>query len=194
MNELRLPQNPKKAAFLDRDGVINYDLGYVHKVSDFLLLPDAVKGMLHLQELGYLLVVVTNQSGIGRGYFSELEYHAFSDHMVAQLTAEGIKLSGVYFCPHKPHLLAPAENQPQCCCRKPAPGLILKAALDLNIIVDQSIIIGDKQSDMQAGRAAGLSRCFLISDDDYVRKENDKHDNNFSSLAAVAEQLSSETC
>ena len=114
------PAGKSKAAFLDRDGVINRDKSYVYKISDFEFMPDAVEGLRLLQILGYALVVVTNQSGIGRGYFSEQAYQRFSDYMVGQLASEGIELAGIYFCPHLPPEGGAAGHGGSAACRIPS--------------------------------------------------------------------------
>lgn len=175
-----------KAAFLDRDGVINRDKNYVYKICDFEFMPDAVAGLRLLQTLGYALVVVTNQSGIGRGYFSEQAYQRFSDHMVSQLASEGIELAGVYFCPHLPQESSVAGR---CRCRKPAPGMIVDAARDLDVELAQSIMIGDKSSDVEAGYAAGIDRCFLIWQANADTPVTAKHPLRFASLLSLARYL-----
>ena len=172
-----------KAAFLDRDGVINRDLNYIYQVSDFEFMAGAIEGMQRLQNLGYILVVVTNQSGIGRGYFSEAAYQALTEHMIAELGKNGVKLQGIYHCPHEPT----ADSGKQCSCRKPAPGLILAAAKDLNVDLSASILVGDKQSDLEAGRAAGVARCYLL--DDRLESTAGIERGIFPTLLAVAEHL-----
>ena len=144
------------AAFLDRDGVINVDNGYIGKAEEFELMPGAIDMLAELRFLGYSLVVVTNQSGIGRGLFSEDDYSRVNGRMNRLLAKRGIALDGVYHCPH-----APDDG---CDCRKPKPGLILKASQDLDIDISRSILIGDKQSDIDAGRSAGIVDCYLMSD------------------------------
>jgi D-glycero-D-manno-heptose 1,7-bisphosphate phosphatase len=137
-----------KAAFLDRDGVINVDKGYVWRAEDFELMPGAVESLKKLQAAGYALIVVTNQSGIGRGYFTEGDYIALTIHMHDLLRRHGVKLTGVYHCPHKP--------QDGCMCRKPMPGLIQRAIARHGIDPRESILIGDKDTDIQAAHAAGV--------------------------------------
>lgn len=150
-----------KAAFLDRDGVINQDLGYVHRIKDLHFAPGAPEAMRRLMDAGYRLIVVTNQSGIARGYFSEAEYEAFTRHMRLALEKHDVTLAGVYHCPHHPEALR-SELRLQCDCRKPQPGMILQAAADLGIDLSRSILVGDKGSDIAAGRAAGVNACYLV--------------------------------
>jgi D-glycero-D-manno-heptose 1,7-bisphosphate phosphatase len=149
------------AAFIDRDGVINEERGYVHRIEDFVLLPGALRGLSALQSAGYPLVVVTNQSGIGRGLYSEADYEALTRHMTATLHAAGIQLRGVYHCPHHPSVAAPSIVI-DCDCRKPHPGLLVRAARELGLDLARSVLVGDKLSDIQAGRRAGLRTCVLV--------------------------------
>lgn len=143
-----------KIAFLDRDGVINEDKGYVGRPEDFMLLPDAAAGLAALAEQGYSLAIVTNQSGIGRGYFSAADYQRVTRRMVELLAEAGVTIAHVAHCPHRP--------EEACACRKPRPGMILETARLLAADLAQSILIGDKPGDIEAGRAAGVGRCFLI--------------------------------
>ena len=119
-----------KAAFLDRDGVINIDRAYVHKIEDFDWVPGALEAARALSDAGYLIVVVTNQSGIGRGYYGEADFARLTDWMKARFAEAGAPLAGVYFCPHHPEKANPPYRT-DCLCRKPHPGMLLKAAADL---------------------------------------------------------------
>ena len=151
----------RKAAFIDRDGVLNEERAFVHRTEDFVLLPGAVEALRLLQGAGYLLVVITNQSGIARGLYSEADYLALTEHMRGQLQAEGISLDAVEHCPHLPD--APVERyRRDCDCRKPKPGMIERAMERLDIDPAASFLVGDRLSDVQAGRAAGVGRCFLV--------------------------------
>lgn len=150
-----------RAAFLDRDGVINLDRGYVHRWEDFVFLPGVIDAMASLRDAGFKLVVVTNQSGIARGYFSELQYHELTQRMLTAFADRGVHIDGVYHCPHHPAGNVP-EFAIECDCRKPAPGLILRAAGELGISLADSILIGDKSSDIIAARAAGVGRAFAV--------------------------------
>jgi len=150
-----------KAAFVDRDGVINVERGYVYRVEDFHLLPGVVDGLRLLRAAGWRLVVVTNQAGIARGLYTEADYQRLTSHMRALLAAEEVSLDGVYHCPHHPDA-ALRELRCDCECRKPRPGLLLQAAADLGLTLQESVIVGDKESDLQAGRAARLAACVLV--------------------------------
>lgn len=150
-----------RAAFIDRDGVINAERGYVYRIEDFELLPGAASGLRRLQQAGYAIVVVTNQAGIARGLYTVLQYETLTSHMVDLLAADGIAIAGVYFCPHHP-TEGVGEFRATCNCRKPAPGMLLRAQRELGLDLSRSVIIGDKQSDIAAGRTAGVARCVLV--------------------------------
>ncbi|MBM4225845.1 MAG: HAD family hydrolase [Gammaproteobacteria bacterium] len=147
----------RKAAFLDRDGVINVDSGYVGRWEDFKFTPNAISLLQGLRKQGYLLIVVTNQSGIARGMFTQHEYEVLTARYVAALADEGIDITAVYHCPHHPNGLI-AEYTRICECRKPKPGMILQAIRDHDIDPALSILIGDSERDLEAGRAAGIGR------------------------------------
>lgn len=150
------------AAFIDRDGVINEELDYVHRIEDFRLLPGVIDGLGLLQQAGYRLVVVTNQAGIARGLYGEAEFEALTRHMVAMFAAAGVTIAGVYHCPHHPSAGLGAYRR-DCDCRKPKPGMLLAAAADLGLALERSVLVGDKLSDIEAGRAAGVARCVLVT-------------------------------
>lgn len=149
------------AAFLDRDGVINFDKGYLHDWAEFEFLPGAIDAMRILQEPGCKLVVITSQSGITREMYSEEEYSTIIQSMKAALPEQGIKLRDVYHFSHYPDDLVPVLSI-KCECRKLGIGMIRIAARDLNIDKSASVPIGDKVSDIQAGIAAGVGRCFSV--------------------------------
>jgi D-glycero-D-manno-heptose 1,7-bisphosphate phosphatase len=151
----------KRAAFLDRDGVINADHGYVHRADQFELLPGVADALRRLSHAGVLLIVITNQSGIARGLFTESQYDALTRHMCSRLADEGVQLHAVYHCPHLPDAAVPLYRQ-QCNCRKPGPGMILRAIAEHGIDPSRSLLVGDKPSDIQAGRAAGVAWCGLV--------------------------------
>lgn len=156
-----LDTTPRKAVFLDRDGVINCDHAYVHRWEDFEFMPGAIDAMRQLKQAGYALVVVTNQSGIARGYYTETQYQALTTQMQQALAEAGAAVDAVYHCPHHPQG-AVAELATNCDCRKPAPGMILQAARELNLSLADSLLIGDKPSDIEAARAAGVGRAYRV--------------------------------
>jgi len=151
----------RPAVFLDRDGVINEELGYVHRVEDFHILPGVLEGLAVLQRAGYALVVITNQAGIARGIYSESTYLVFTQHIIDHFRSMGIVFLGFYHCPHHPSGLDDLYRI-NCNCRKPMPGLLLQAAAEHGLDLDQSVLIGDKRSDIDAGRAAGVASCVLV--------------------------------
>ena len=152
------------AVFLDRDGVINVDHGYVSTWERFEFLPGVPDALRALQDAGYLLIVVSNQSGIGRGYYCEADVESLNQAIAQHLgSTVGVTLSGFYHCPHHP-TEAEGEFRRQCDCRKPAPGMIRQAVLDHGIDLKTSLLVGDKDSDIEAGRAAGVTRLFKVVD------------------------------
>ena len=183
----------RKAAFLDRDGVINRDKAYVHRWEDFEFVPGAIEGMRLLQQAGYALVVVTNQSGLARGYYSEDQYQALTSALRTHLAREGVQLAGVYHCPHHPKGSV-AELAIDCDCRKPAPGLLLQAARELGLSLADSLMVGDKPSDIAAARAAGLAQAILVdSDNPESTLAGVQPDHHFSSLLDCARHLCAAT-
>ena len=149
------------AVFLDRDGVINEERDYVHRIEDFVILPGVLEGLAMLQAAGFKLVVVTNQAGIGRGLYDEAAYQRVTKHMLARMREAGIELDAVYHCPHHPSAGIGVYRR-DCDCRKPGAGMLLQAARELPIDLSRSILIGDKTSDIAAGRAADLACCVLV--------------------------------
>ena len=146
-----------KVAFLDRDGVINKDAGYTYKVDDFEFIGGCIDALKTIQEKNYKIIIITNQSGIGRGYYSEAAYRKLTRWYRKQLLDQGITITDVFHCPHSPESL--------CACRKPKEGLFLQAAQKYSIDFSNSFMVGDKVSDLQAGQAVGISRLILINSD-----------------------------
>lgn len=181
-------QKKCKAVFLDRDGVINIDKKYVGRWEDFEFVSGAVEGMQLLQSAGYIIVVVTNQSGIARGYYTEEQYQFLTKRMLETLAKKGVHLSGVYYCPHYPMGIV-EEYRVSCSCRKPEPGLILEAATDLNISLKDSFLVGDKPSDIQAARAAGISIAYSVSSDNFATKESTQADAHFDNLLTCSKYI-----
>jgi rfaE bifunctional protein nucleotidyltransferase chain/domain len=185
----RIRRPLRKAAFLDRDGVINKDKAYVSRWEDFEFVPGAIEGMQLLQKAGYALVVVTNQSGLALGYYSEAHYRALTKQMSTALKREGVELAGIYYCPHHPKGVVP-ELSINCDCRKPAPGLLMQAAAELNLSLRDSLLIGDKPSDIQAAREAGVSKAYAVSSDNPESVSGPTHaDGHFDCLLACAQYL-----
>lgn len=152
------------AAFLDRDGVINFDRGYVHRIADFQFIPGVLGACHDLHAAGYKLIVVTNQAGIARGYYDEQAFRDITNWMSERFTEAGAPLTGVYYCPHHPNGTVSRYTR-ECDCRKPAPGMIMQAVLDHHIDVSTSFLVGDKRSDIEAAERAGLAGKYLIRTD-----------------------------
>ncbi|EPR42420.1 histidinol-phosphate phosphatase family protein [Desulfovibrio sp. X2] len=154
-----------RAAFLDRDGTIIADKHYLSDPAGVDLLPGAAEGLLAMQEMGLVLVVVSNQSGVGRGYFREEDAHAVNARMSLLLAEQGVRLGGIYFCPHAP--------EDGCDCRKPGTALLERAAADLELDLRESFFVGDKPEDIEAGRAAGCRSSILVRTGKGRRAEQD---------------------
>ena len=152
---MSMSEKPRRAVFLDRDGTLNKDTGYIHRKQDWQWLPGVVETLKRFHAVGYLLVVVSNQSGLARGMFGEDDLRALEAWINEDLAAQNAVIDAWYYCPHLPEVTGP------CDCRKPEPGLILRAAADLNIDLARSWMIGDRVRDVQAGLAAGCS-CVLL--------------------------------
>jgi D-glycero-D-manno-heptose 1,7-bisphosphate phosphatase len=148
------------AVFVDRDGTLNVNTGYVGDPHAVVIVPGAARGIRLLADAGYAIVVVSNQSGIARGYFTDAQADAVDARVRELLAADGARIDAMYRCPHWPAGERP-DGVPECDCRKPKPGLLRKAAADLGIDLTRSWMIGDRLLDMQAGRAAGC-RCVLV--------------------------------
>lgn len=145
--------NPK-ALFIDRDGIINQDFGYVSSVEDFKFTDGIFELLACFARAGYILVVVTNQSGIGRGYYNQSDFELLTKWMIERFAERKIKIKDVFFCPHAP--------EDQCRCRKPNTGMIESAVIAHNIDLSRSWMIGDKLSDVQLARNSGISKAIFI--------------------------------
>lgn len=153
-----------RAIFLDRDGTINVEKHYLHKIEDFEFLPGVIEGLKLLQDAGFLLIIVTNQSGIGRGYYSEEDFNVLTKWMMQTLEQSGVKITQVYFCPHLPDAMI-EKYRKDCDCRKPRLGMYLKAVEDYDIDLSQSYVIGDKIRDCAICNDTEC-RGFLVADNE----------------------------
>lgn len=160
----------KKAIFLDRDGTINIDKSYLYKISDFEYLDGVIEALNTLSSMGFIMVVVTNQSGIARGYYTEEEYQILDKWMKEDLQNKGINIAASYFCPHLPDGVVP-EYSIDCDCRKPKTGLFYKAANDLDIDLTRSYAIGDKLRDLSICKESAV-KGILLSDEDNTSYED----------------------
>jgi D-glycero-D-manno-heptose 1,7-bisphosphate phosphatase len=150
------------AVFIDRDGTLTEEVGYVNHPRRLRLLPRSGEAVGRLNRAGVKAVLVTNQSGIARGYFSEEVLHAVNDALVSQLKAAGAHLDGLYVCTHHPTLGEPPYRA-RCDCRKPRPGLVARAARDLGLDLSRSWLVGDKISDVLAARQAGVGAVLVLT-------------------------------
>ncbi len=144
----------KRAVFLDRDGTVNEEVGYLRNAADLRLIPGAGAAIKRLNDAGLLVVLVTNQSGIARGYFSEEQLLEIHERLKQMLQQDNARLDAIYYCPHHP-TAGNSHLTKECDCRKPGTGLIDLASRDLHIDIGQSYVVGDKWSDVELGQRAG---------------------------------------
>jgi D-glycero-D-manno-heptose 1,7-bisphosphate phosphatase len=139
-----------KALFIDRDGVINIDKVHVYRKEEFEFTPGIYDLCRKYSDAGFLIIVITNQAGIAKGIYTENDFLKLTEWMTGEFKRNRIIISNVYFCPHHPDITGPCE------CRKPKPGMILRAKEEFELDLSRSVLIGDKESDLQAGRNAGI--------------------------------------
>jgi len=151
-----------RAVFLDRDGTICEEVGYLNSVHQMRLIPRSAEAIRRLNEHGFKVVVITNQSGVARGLILEQNLNDIHTEMIRQLREEGASLDGIYYCPHHPTEGNPPYLQ-ECTCRKPATGLLEKAAADLNLNLSSSYMVGDHFSDIECGRRVGAKTVLLLT-------------------------------
>lgn len=161
-----------KAIFLDRDGTLNIDYGYVHEIDNFKFIDGAIDALRELKKMGYMLVLVTNQSGIARGYFSEEQFLQLTEWMDWSLAEQDVDLDGIYYCPHHPE--GKGEYKEDCDCRKPKFGMLLQAIKELKIDPTQSIMVGDKVEDLKAGIGAKVKMNVLVRTGKTVTEEGER--------------------
>jgi D-glycero-D-manno-heptose 1,7-bisphosphate phosphatase len=152
----------RRAVFIDRDGTISEEVGYVNHPSRYRVFPYAARAVRLLNEAGWLAIVVTNQAGVARGYFTEDLITATHDLLIQSLAHEGARLDAIYYCPHHPSVGQPPYRL-DCDCRKPRPGLIRRATEDFPIDLAQSWMVGDRYSDVEMAHNAGLRAAFVLS-------------------------------
>lgn len=152
----------KRAVFIDRDGTLSEEVGYINHPSRFRLFPYAAPAIKLLNESGWLAIVTTNQAGVARGYFSEDMIQTVHRALTSELERGGARLDAVYYCAHHPSVGEPPYRV-DCDCRKPKPGLIARAAQDFEINLAQSWMVGDRYSDIELARNAGVNSAFVLS-------------------------------
>lgn len=145
----------RNVLFLDRDGVINVDVGYLSNPAQLEFIPGAIEAMQEAQTRGYDIIVVTNQSGVARGYYTEEDVQALHAEMSRRLEAEGVHILAYYYCPHHPEGTVEVYKK-ACDCRKPNAGMLTKAIEEWNVDVDGSFLVGDKPSDVEAAESIGM--------------------------------------
>ncbi len=152
----------RRAFFLDRDGTVADEVGYVNHISRFRLYPWSTEAIRRIHQAGFAAVVVSNQAGVARGYFPEELIAQVNDRMQEELAATGAPLDGVYYCPHHPDVGPPPYRQ-KCRCRKPLPGMIEAAVRDLSLQLEGSVVVGDRYSDVAMAHRLGLRAALVLS-------------------------------
>ncbi len=179
----------KPAVFLDRDGVINVDHGYVHDEHDFEFIEGVFEATRQLKQMGYLLVLVTNQSGIARGKFTEERFLSLTQWMDWNFVDNGVEFDGIYYCPHHPDA-GVGEYKQDCDCRKPKPWMFISARDFLKIDMAKSVMVGDKAEDLMAAQAAGVGTKILVRTGKLVTEQGEAlADAVLDSIARVPEYL-----
>ncbi|WP_198306195.1 D-glycero-beta-D-manno-heptose 1,7-bisphosphate 7-phosphatase [Arcobacter vandammei] len=167
----------KKIIYLDRDGVINEDFGYVSQISNFKFVDGVFEACKSFIDLGYEIIVVTNQSGIARGYYSLEDFKTLTNFMLDEFRKQGINILKVYFCPHSPEV--------NCECRKPKDGMILQSLNDFSIDLKNSWLIGDKISDIECAKNGNIANKILIDEEKVSNSEFFVAKNLFDSLKYI---------
>ena len=151
-----------KTIFLDRDGVINKDINYLHKIEDFEFINGVFEACQYFKNLSYKIIIITNRSGISRGYYTENDFQIITNWMIAQFKKNDINILDVFHCPHSP--------DSNCNCRKPMPGMLLEAKYKHNINMKNSWMIGDKEADIIAANTAGITNTILVRSGHKINK------------------------
>ena len=155
-----------KTIFLDRDGVINNEINYLHKIDDFVFIDGIFDTCFYFNKIGFEIIIITNQSGIARGYFTTSQYEEVTSWMKSQFRKNNIKILDIYHCPH--------SSDSNCNCRKSKPGMLLEAKVKYNINMEKSWMIGDKETDITAAKSAGISNTILVKSGHKIIKHSSK--------------------
>jgi D-glycero-D-manno-heptose 1,7-bisphosphate phosphatase len=155
-----------KTIFLDRDGVINKEKGYLHRIEDFIFIDGVFEACLSFKKLDYQIIIITNQSGIARGYYTLFEYQKLTKWMLNQFSKKNISILDVFFCPHGP--------KSKCSCRKPQPGMLVDAKNKYDIDLEKSWMIGDKETDIEAANLAGINNTILLRSGHLINESDSK--------------------
>ena len=153
-----------KTIFLDRDGVINKEVGYLFRIIDFKFIEGVFDACLYFQQLDYKIIIISNQSGIARGYYSERDYLELTKWMLNQFNIKGISILDILYCPHGP--------ESSCECRKPKPGMLIEAKDKYNISMKDSWMIGDRETDIEAANLSGINNTILVRSGHLVDESN----------------------
>ena len=153
-----------KVFFIDRDGVINKEIGYLHEIAKFEFIDGVIEALKYIQNKGFEIIVITNQSGIGRGMYSREKFLELNKWMIDFLSSQGVKILDVLYCPHTP--------EDGCACRKPLPGMFLEAIKKYDIDIEMSWSIGDKETDIQAAKSSGVSNTILVKSGHIINEKN----------------------
>ena len=153
-----------KTIFLDRDGVINKEVGYLYRIEDFIFIDGVFEACLSFKQLEYQIIIISNQSGIARGYFTLFDYEKLTKWMLYQFSKKNISILDVFFCPHGP--------KSKCICRKPKPGMLVDAQNKYNINLEKSWMIGDKETDIEAANLAGIKNTILLRSGHLIDESN----------------------
>ena len=153
-----------KTIFLDRDGVINKEVEYLFRIADFKFIGGVFDACLYFQNLNYKIIIISNQSGISRGYFNENDYLKLTEWMLGQFNIKGISILDILYCPHGP--------ESTCNCRKPKPGMLIEAKNKYNISMKDSWMIGDKETDIEAANLVGISNTILVRSGHLIDESN----------------------
>lgn len=155
-----------KTIFLDRDGVINHEVNYLHEIEKFKFINGVFEACLYFKKLDYKIIIVTNQSGISRGYYTENDYKKLTKWLLAQFKKNNISILDTFYCPHSPEL--------NCNCRKPKPGMFNQAKIKHNIDMEKSWMIGDKEDDISASFSAGIKNTILVRSGHLINETDSK--------------------
>lgn len=164
-----------KAVFLDRDGTVNKEFNYLYKPEEFIFIPGTIEAIKTFRELGYKVIVITNQAGVARGLYNESDIKVLHNYIDNLLEEQGTYIDAYYYCPHHPQGSTEVYAV-ECNCRKPNIGMIEQAVADFNIDLTNSIIIGDKEIDIETGKNAGIGACIIVRSGHLINEDNTKAD------------------
>jgi D-glycero-D-manno-heptose 1,7-bisphosphate phosphatase len=187
---MKKAEGRRRAVFLDRDGTINVERDYLHRIEDFAFIPGVPQAIRRLNEAGFLVLVVTNQSGVARGFFTKADVDALHRHLAVSLAEVGAFIDGYYVCPHHP-TAGQGTLQKECSCRKGEPGLLLQGAVEHDIDLARSFMVGDKAADLMAGQRAGCTPLLVLTGYGRETAANPEFPNvpRFPSLAEAVEYI-----